>query len=85
MRKSTDYINAKNRLDSARSAMRANELRIQAYEHKLRKEIDPDSADWDRALEKLNKLRQDGEELLHELAVAHDEERKIFHELQAAV
>ena len=50
MNKTTNYTEAQNRLAQARREMRANELRIKAYEHKLKKDIDPDSPDWDKTL-----------------------------------
>ena len=85
MTNTTNYTEAQNRLAQARREMRANELRIKAYEHKLKKDIDPDSPDWDKTLAKLEELHTQADEILLELAKAHDEELRIRHKLQAAV
>ncbi len=85
MTNTTNYTEAQNRLAQARREMRANELRIKAYEHKLKKDIDPDSPDWDKTLAKLEELRTQGDEILLDLARAVDAEKKLRHELQAAV
>ncbi len=85
MNKTTNYTEAQNRLAKARREMRENDLRIRAYEHKLKKEIDPDSVDWDKTLQKLEELYTHSDEILLDLARAVDEEKKLRHELQAAV
>ena len=85
MTNTTNYTEAQNRLAQARREMRANELRIKAYEHKLKKELDPDSPDWDKTLAKLEELHAQADEILLDLARAVDAEKKLRHELQAAV